>query len=45
MKKSTGRVATVYRTNLMIYRGDKYKALKVTRVTLRHLLRLDSMKK
>ena len=45
MKKSTGRVATVYRTNLLIYRWNKEMALKATRMTLRHLLNLDCMKK
>ena len=39
------RVAVVYRTNLLIYRGDKIKAQKATQMTLRHLLNLESMKK
>ncbi len=37
------RVDYIYKTQLMIYQGDKEKAKQATRANLKHLLILDGL--
>ena len=41
--KTTSRIETIFRSNLLIFKGDREKAKQATRSTLRHHLNLNSL--